>query len=78
MSNNLVKVAVSVSRVPTRTENLEKWDPVREKLANIEQTGKVGETYTKYWKSQRIVDNFYLFIYFCDLNFLQFLFQFFP
>ena len=29
--------------------------PVREKSGNIEQTGKVGENQTKYWKTEEIL-----------------------
>ena len=39
---------------PLRLENLEKWGrhfPVREKSGNFEQTGKVRENHTKYWKT---------------------------
>ena len=31
-----------------------KYFPVREKSGNFEQTGKVGENDTKYWKIQEI------------------------
>ena len=40
-------------RVPTRTGKPGKMGrhfPVREKSGNFEQTGKVRENYTKYWK----------------------------
>ena len=38
-------------------KNLEKWErhfPVREKSGNFEQTGKVRENHTKYWKTEEI------------------------
>ena len=34
--------------------------PVREKSGNFEQTGKVRENDSKYWKTQGISDNCYL------------------
>ena len=43
------------TRVPTRTGK-----PVREKSGNFEQTGKVLENHTKYWKTQGIWDRYYL------------------
>ena len=42
--------------------------PVRQKSGNFEQTGKVVEFYTKYWKCLAI------YYFFGDLNFRQFLF----
>ena len=44
-------------RVPTRTGKPGKMGrhfPVREKSGNFEQTGKVRENHTKYWKTQGI------------------------
>ena len=44
-----------IDRVLTRTGTPRKMGrhfPVREKLGNFEQTGKVRETRTKYWKTQ--------------------------
>ena len=45
-------------RVPTRDwKNLEKWEGIfqsGEKSGNFEQTGKVRENHTKYWKTQGI------------------------
>ena len=41
------------TRVPTRTGKPGKMGrhfPVREKIGNFEQTGKVRENHTKYWK----------------------------
>ena len=34
--------------------------PVREKSGNFEQTGKVRENHTKYWKTQGIRNKYYL------------------
>ena len=45
------------SRVPTRTGKPGKMGrhfPVREKSGNFEQTGKVRENHTKYWKTKGI------------------------
>ena len=50
-------------RVPTRTGKpgkMERHFPVREKSGNFEQTGKVRENHTKYWKTQGISEKFYL------------------
>ena len=44
-------------RVPTRTGKPGKMGrhfPVREKSGNFEQTGKVRENHTKYWKTEGI------------------------
>ena len=44
-------------RVPTRTGKPGKMGrhfPVREKSGNFEQTGKVRENHTKYWKTKGI------------------------
>ena len=44
-------------RVPTRTGKPGKMGrhfPVREKSGNFDQTGKVRENYTKYWKTEGI------------------------
>ena len=49
-----------VNRVPTRTGKpgkpgkMGRHFPVREKSGNFEQTGKVRENHTKYWKTQGI------------------------
>ena len=49
-----------VHRVPTRTGKpgkpgkMGRHFPVREKSGNFEQTGKVRENHTKYWKTQGI------------------------
>ena len=39
--------------------------PVGEKFGNFEQTGKVGENHTKYWKTKGISDICYL-LFFSD------------
>ena len=40
--------------VPTRTGKMGRRFPVREKSGNFEQTGKVRENHTKYWKIEGI------------------------
>ena len=53
-------------RVPTRTGKTGKPGkmgrhfPVREKSGNFEQTGKVRENHTKYWKTEEISEKNYL------------------
>ena len=42
---------LSVKRAPSRTGKMGRHFPVREKSRNFEQTGKVRESYTKYWKT---------------------------
>ena len=52
-----------IYRVPTQTGKPGKMGrhfPVREKSGNFEQTGKVRENHTKYWKTQGIWDKYYL------------------
>ena len=44
-----------------------KAPPVRDQLGNFEQTGKVRENHTKYWKTQGISDKV-LFPIFSDQN----------
>ena len=54
-------------RVPTQTGKpgkMEKLFPVREKSGNFVQTGKVREIWTKYWKSQGNLENFYFLCFF--------------
>ena len=44
-------------KVPTRTGKpgkMGRYFPVREKSGNFEETGKVRENHTKYWKTQGI------------------------
>ena len=44
-----------IDRVPTRTGKpgkIGRHFPVREKSGNFEQTGKVRENHTKYWKTE--------------------------
>ena len=61
------------ARVPTRTGKPGKMGrhfPVREKSGNFEQTGKVRENHTKYWKTRGIWDKYYLiflYIIFSDI-----------
>ena len=50
-------------RVPTRTGKPGKMGrhfPVREKSGNCDQTGKVRENHTKYWKTEGISDKYYM------------------
>ena len=57
---NFIKTTV---RVPTRTGKPGKMGrhfPVREKSGNFEQTGKVRENHTKYWKTEINWDKYYL------------------
>ena len=52
-----------MDRVPTRTwkpEKMGSYFPVREKSGNFEQTGKVRENHTKYWKTEINWDKYYL------------------
>ena len=52
-----------ISGFPLGLENLEKWEgnfPVREKSGNFDQTGKVRENHTKYWKTEGISDKYYV------------------
>ena len=56
-------------RVPTRTGKPGKMGrhfPVREKSGNFEQTGKVRESHTKYWKTEGISEKNYL-LFFNDI-----------
>ena len=58
-----------VFRVPTGTGKPGKMGrhfPVREKSGNFEQTGKVRENHTKYWKTQGISDKYY-FLFFSNI-----------
>ena len=55
-----------ISGFPLRLENLEKWEGIfrsGKKSMNFEQTGKVRENYTKYWKIQGQM----LFVIFSDI-----------
>ena len=60
------------NRVPTRTGKTGKPGkigrhfPVREKSGNFEQTGKVRENHTKYWKTEEISEKKYL-LFFNDI-----------
>ena len=44
--------------------------PVRGKSGNFEQTGKVRENHTKYWKTQGISDKCYLFFSDIEMKFI--------
>ena len=46
-------------RFPLGLENLEKWEGIFQS-GNFEQTGKVRENDTKYWKIQDISEKYYL------------------
>ena len=48
-----------------RLENLEKWEGIFQS-GNFEQTGKVRENLTKYWKTQGISDKYNL-LFFSDI-----------
>ena len=54
------KYVLFLVRVPTQTGTpgkpgkMGRHFPVREKSGNFEQTGKVREIHTKYWKTQEI------------------------
>ena len=59
------------NRVPTQTGKpgkMGKYFPVREKSGNFEQTGKVRENHTKYWKTHRNSDKCLLFSMICKLT----------
>ena len=52
--------------------------PVREKSGNFDQTGKVRENHTKYWKTEGISDKYYMLPsvtvkLICMLNLIKFL-----
>ena len=59
-------------RVPTRTGRkpgkMGKHFPVREKSGNFDQTGKVRENHTKYWKTEGISDKYYMLFFSWQLN----------
>ena len=52
-------VPLHVDRDPTRTGKPGNLEGILQ-LGNFEQTGKVRENHTKYWKTQRISDKYYL------------------
>ena len=54
-------LGASLFRVPT----LEKWEGILQS-GNFDQTGKVRENHTKYWKIQGISDKYYL-LFFSDI-----------
>ena len=52
-----------INRVPTWTKkagNMGRHFIVGEKSGNFEQTGKIRQNYTKYWKTPGISHKFYL------------------
>ena len=59
------------NRVPTRTgkpgkpRKMGRHFPVRQKSGNFDQTGKVRENHTKYWKTEGISDKYYM-LFFSD------------
>ena len=60
---NIVSLEHKLDRVPTRTGKpgkMGRYFPVREKSGNFEQTGKVRENHTKYWKTEINWDKYYL------------------
>ena len=62
-------VGDSLDRVPTRTGKpgkIGRHFPVREKSGNFEQTGKVRENHTKYWKTEEISEKIFL-LFFNDI-----------
>ena len=71
-----LQTVINICRVPTRTGKpgkpgkMGRHFPVREKSGNFEQTGKVRENHTKYWKTQGISDKYYFFIFWWYLNYL--------
>ena len=65
-----VRWCFSVAMVPTgigKTGKMRKLFPVKEKSGSFEQTGKVREFYTKYWKNEgilsKILENLASFIF---------------
>ena len=57
-----------VYRVPLQTGKPGKMGrhfPVREKSGKFDQTGKVRENHTKYWKTEGISDKYYI-LFFSD------------
>ena len=50
---------------PLGLKNLEKWEGIFQS-GNFEQTGKVRENHTKYWKTPGISDKYYL-LFFSDI-----------
>ena len=63
---NAILYTLATDRVPTRTGKPGKMGrhfPVREKSGNFEQTGKVRENHTKYWKTEGISEKNNLLIF---------------
>ena len=70
--NAISALIIEIYNVTTRTGKPGKMGrhfPVGEKSGNFEQTGKVGENHTKYWKSLgiSISDKCYLLNMFSDI-----------
>ena len=62
LNGTLILVRDGIYRVPLGLENLEKWKDIFQsgKSRNFEQTGKVRENHTKYWKNEKISHKYYL------------------
>ena len=63
---DIYAIFVAKDRVPSRTGKpgkMRRYFLVREKSGNFEQTVKVRENYTKYWKSQEKSEKCYLFFF---------------
>ena len=66
LKEQLFTSRIKLIRVPTRTGKpgkpgkMRRHFPVREKSGNFDQTGKVRENHTKYWKNEKISDKYYL------------------
>ena len=60
---------------PLRLKKLETWKGiiVGGKSGNFEQTGKIRQNYTKYWKTKGISHKFYLlFVTYIKINYVSF------
>ena len=67
MLNSLEKTQdLTEDRRPKPSLSLHMHFPVREKSGNFEQTGKVRENHTKYWKTEGISEKNYL-LFFNDI-----------
>ena len=52
-----------ITRVPTQTGKPGKWEGIfqsEKRSGNFEQTGKVRENHTRYWKNEKISNKYYL------------------
>ena len=56
----LMQISIWFCRVPTRTGKMGRHFPVREKSGNFDQTGKVRENHTIYWKTEGISDKYFM------------------